>query len=215
MNLKHLSSFLSALFLPLIMWGQLTAEQAFINATPEQFPYIKRITRLDMVDYFKSGSNRPSQNLLNGFSRILSMTPEKIVVEQATDGLVVTQMALDMFNKKDTALIVIENIATPAMDGNVKVYDTSWQCVNGAFIPPTLKDWIKKGAKKEMVNEIMTYVPFAMARYDYDPESHTLTLTASFADYLPEELMRKVGHALYTSKTYKWRGNKFVKAGSF
>lgn len=199
------------LLLPLSMWGQLTAEQVFVDAPAQLFPAIKKITRMDMVDYFKSGSDRASGNRFGGLSRVLELTSDNLVMEEAQNNMVVKQIALDRLNSGDTAIIYITNIATPAMDGSVKVYTTGWSPVSGTpFQTPMLKDWIKKGVSKQDVKEVMSSVPFAMANYSYDPATHLLTLNATFQDYLPEDVMKKVGSLLYSSMTYKWNGRKFV-----
>ncbi|MBD5191629.1 MAG: DUF3256 family protein [Bacteroidales bacterium] len=199
------------MLLPLSAWGQHTAEQIFIDAPSSIFPGIRKITRMDMVDYFKSGSDRGSTNRFGGLSRVLALSPESITVEEAGSNIVEKQIALDISGKRDTAIIFVTNIATPAMDGAVKVYTTDWQPAPGkGFVEPTLKDWIKKGISKEKSTQIMSLVPFAMARYNFNPETDLLTLTATFDNYLPEEDMNKVKDSLYTTITYKWNGSRFV-----
>lgn len=202
------------LLFPFAMWGQLTAEQAFIDAPARLFPSIKKITRMDMVDYFKSGSDRGSVNRFGGVTRLLELTPDNVVVEVAESNVVVKQLALDRSKNGDTVFIYVANLATPAMDGSVKVYDSSWNPVKGnPTVAPAVKDWIKKGVTKQQAAEVESLVPFAMARYSYDPATHLLTLTATFADYLPEDVMKKVGDSLYSTATYKWNGSKFTLTG--
>ncbi|MDE6266340.1 MAG: DUF3256 family protein [Muribaculaceae bacterium] len=199
------------LLLPLTAWGQLTAEQAFIDAPSQLFPGIRRITRMDMVDYFKSGSDRGSTNRFGGLSRVLSLTPESIVVEVAESNIVEKQIALDCMAKGDTAIIFITNIATPAPDGAVKVYNSRWEPFAGTtFVEPTLKDWVKKGASKQQMQEVMGSVPFAMARYSFDPQTRLLVLTPSFTEFVPEDVMAKVKDSLCSSISYKWNGKRFV-----
>ncbi|MDE7153570.1 MAG: DUF3256 family protein [Muribaculaceae bacterium] len=202
---------LTLLLLPLAVSGQLTAEQALVNAPSTLFPGITRLTRMDMLDYFKSGSERTSATRLSGTARVLELTPENVVVETAANRMVTTQVALALNSKKDTIIVCVSNIATPAMDGALKLYDSSWQPLKETyFAAPALKDWIKKGVPKSDAREVMSLVPFAMAEYTYDPTSATLRLTPTFADYLPEDVWNKVKDSLSSALVYKWNGRKFV-----
>lgn len=202
---------MALLVLPMTVWGQLTAEQALISAPSTLFPGVTRLTRMDMLDYFKSGSERASATRLNGMARVLELTPDNVVVETAANRMVTTQIALALNSRKDTVIICVSNIATPAMDGALKLYDSSWQPLKGnSFAAPALKDWVRKGVSKNEAREVMSLVPFAMAQYAYDPATSTLTLTGTFADYLPEDVWDKVKDSLSSTLTYKWNGRKFV-----
>lgn len=53
----------------------------FVDAPTAFFPTIDRSTRLDMIDYFNAGSSKASANVVNGECRVISDTPEQIVVQ--------------------------------------------------------------------------------------------------------------------------------------
>ena len=60
---------------------KLTATKAFAEAPAKVFPTLDRMTRLDMIDYFNSGSPKPSKNAFKGDSRILSASDSQITVQ--------------------------------------------------------------------------------------------------------------------------------------
>lgn len=63
--------------------AQLTAADAFTSAPQNIFPLLDRNTRLDMVDYVKSGLSTPSQNSLQGRSAITEISPESLTVKMS------------------------------------------------------------------------------------------------------------------------------------
>ena len=69
--------FLTAVMLAgaLTSMAELTAADAFTSAPQNVFPLLDRNTRLDMVDYVKSGLSTPSQNSLQGRSAFTELTP--------------------------------------------------------------------------------------------------------------------------------------------
>ncbi len=191
--------------------AQLTAAEAFINAPTSRFPLIQKMKRMDMVDYKNSGVDKPSDNLLGGKSKILSLTPEKIVVEVCEGGLSVTSISVDKSNRGDTVLIVTADVATPAPDGAVSFFTSDWKPLAGdIFNAPVTADWIKPQFKKQ-IREIENLLPFVLASYSYDPLDHTLTLTPSVKQYLPESDYDKVKEMLSDKLVYRWNGKKMVQ----
>lgn len=190
--------------------GGITASEAFINAPAARFPLVTKMKRMDMVDYFNSGMDRESDNVLGGKTRILQLTPDKITVEEVGQNVSVTSISLDKMGR-DTVLIVTSNIATPATDGCVSFYSTDWKKLGaGLFSEPSLRDWTV--AKPDVDQADMeNMVPFVMADYSYDPSTRILTLRASFKEYLPEEDYNKVKSSLKSELRYKWNGRKMVK----
>ena len=93
----------------------LTASQAFIDAPVNVFPTIDRLTRLDMIDYFNSGSQKPSKNSFKGDCRILTASESQITVSTSE----VSEVSLSLIpQKSDTIIMVITTLKTPADDSN-------------------------------------------------------------------------------------------------
>ena len=56
-----------------------TAADFFVSAPLSVFPTIDPMTRMDMIDYFKAGSDKASKNLIGGECRILERSEERRV----------------------------------------------------------------------------------------------------------------------------------------
>ncbi len=95
------------------------AVDAFINAPTAVFPSIDSMTRMDMADYFTSGSPKPSKNVFKGDCRIVSATPSQMTVT-TTDASECELSLLPMAG--DTIIMVVTTLQTPTPDSSVKFY---------------------------------------------------------------------------------------------
>lgn len=186
----------------------LTATKAFTDAPAMVFPSIDRMTRLDMVDYYNSGSPKPSKNAFKGDCRIVSATDSQITVETSK----ASEVELSLLSQgRDTVVMVVTTLKTPTPDSSVKFYTTQWKEINkGLFIVPLLDDWTLpegKSRKKDLENA----VPFILAQFTYDPANATFTLTNNLGQFLPKEDAEWVTPLMHNRLAYKWNGKKMVK----
>ena len=110
------------------MMARLTAAGAFTDAPASLFPLLDRNTRLDMIDYYNSGSATASQNAMQGKSRIIALNPDDIKISM-TDASSYQISLLPTGN--DTIVAVIQTVATPAHAGHVNFYSRTWQELKG------------------------------------------------------------------------------------
>lgn len=183
----------------------------FVDAPTAFFPTIDRSTRLDMIDYFNAGSSKASANVVNGECRVISDTPEQIVVQ--TSG--VSEVALALLpssNKKwgDRILMVVTTLSTPAEDSAVKFYTTSWEPIEGVFEVPMLDDWMLPEAKKDPA-PVQNALPFVIARLTYNPESRRAVFTHNLPDFVATEMLGVARSSIHPKLTFHWDGKRFVK----
>ena len=193
---------------PSVVRAQLTAASAFTDAPQAVFPLLDRNTRLDMIDYFNNGMSTQSANLLNGKSRVTSISPMKVELEM-TDASTYEIALLPA--KSDTLVAVISTVATPAPDSRLTVYSRDFAThVKAAFVRPEVKDWLTPEGKKNSA-QVDMLVPFMLVSYSYDPDSRTLTLTNNTGSFMSADLYEIVKPYLLSSLTYQWDGSKFSR----
>ena len=186
--------------------AQLTATNAFTSAPSALFPLLDKNTRLDMVDYYNSGSDTPSTNALSGSSRITSLTPMDIRIDMTESTSY--QIAI-LPTSGDSLIMVIETMAMPAKDSRISFYDSSWTSLgNKIFAAPTLRDWLNDNGRKN-IEIVEMIVPFLIASYDYDTSTGTLTLTNNLPDFVSKEDIDEVNSYFLPSLSYRWTGKKF------
>ncbi len=92
--------------------AQLKSVDAFTNAPMSVFPLLDKNARLDMVDYFNSGSSTATQNSLQGRSRVTELTDNDIKIAMTDASSYQLSILTDKSNGGCIALI--STVATPA-----------------------------------------------------------------------------------------------------
>lgn len=186
----------------------LTAADFFANAPLRIFPTIDRTTRLDMLDYYRSGSDKPSKNAFKGNARVLAASPSQITFSTSD----VQEVELSLIpHRGDTLLMVITTVSTPAPDSEVRFYTTAWEPVDrGLFIVPQLSEWIApEGADRR--DDLENLYPITLARAVYDPSTRTLTLQNKLGDFLAPGEGSWADGLLRGELVYRWNGKKMEK----
>lgn len=186
--------------------AQTTAAGAFASAPSSVFPLLDRSTRLDMIDYFKSGSTTASKNAMDGQSRVSALSPMKIDIAM-TDASSYQICLLPA--KSDTIVAVIQTLSAPARDSKISFYTSGWQRIDTPiFQKPRIEDWLISSSEKDMTG-IKSTVPFMLAEYSYDPATLTLSLTNTLSQFLSADVYSMIAPMLHQKLVYRWNGSKF------
>lgn len=186
----------------------MTPREAFVNAPREIIVAIDSITRLDMLDYYDSGSQGASRNAFGGEASVKMLNDEMITVA-TTKSSEVTISLLPC--GRDTMFLVINTLALPAPDSYAAVYHSDWTLASDRHQPADHNDlslWLDSNARGHE-SGIENAVPFIPAIYTYTDGvltmTHTLRRLLGDTDY--EFVMP------YMKKTigYRWDRGKWKK----
>ncbi len=174
---------LAVAVMALPMQGRTAGDFFGIEAADTAFPILGAATRLDMLDYARSGLATPSNNLQDGVARITSVTDGSIHLTPAAG----VSASLDVLaSGRDTVLMVIETLPLPQKDSRITFYDTRWQkLAKQPFEMPTLRDWLPAGDKAALA-QAYDEIPFMLAEAAYDPDTRILTLSNTLGGYFAE-----------------------------
>lgn len=197
-----------------------TAAQAFISAPNEVVTLVDSLTRLDMIDYYNSGSTKASDNRLGGNCRVTALTTQSIsFTTSAISSYTIVPLSTDD-KDLDCIVMVIKTINLPASDSSVQFFGFSngrWGdavTLSGGkpLVPvPSLNEWVKKEFRNGMA-DIENLVPFITAVYSYDTDSGILTMTNTLDRLLPEDDYNKVKDKLLPAMQYRMnRKGRFEK----
>lgn len=190
--------------------AQLTATEALKTIPDKLIPLLDKNTRLDMIDYYNSGSATASKNAMSGKSRILALTPEHVVIELSSASS--CEIAL-LPAGNDTLIAFVSTVATPAPDSRLKIYTSEWSndVTDKVFVAPSLDDWLTDEGKKN-IDEVETMVPFMLAGGSFTTDNGTqYVLTNKVAQFLTEEVYRPMSSYFKPTLSYKWTGKKLSK----
>lgn len=185
----------------------ITAEQAFVTAPESVFPLLNKSTRLDMIDYFNSGSTTPSKNKLSGNSRVTSIKINDLRFEMSASSSY--QIAiLDLKDGKEI-IALIETIKAMESDSKISFYTTEWEKIDGKyFSEPELEDWLTSTGKKN-IKEVEALVPFILVGYEFDTMNGELLLNNNIKSMLSEDIYESVASYFTPQLKYRWTGKQF------
>lgn len=182
-----------------------SAEKCFTEAPGDVLPLLDRSSRLDMLDYYHAGSTKTTVNTAEGGSFITHESDYSIKY-QIADGLTGQIFVLNPMDK--CPLIgIIETIALPVADSNVKFYNCRWEPVD-VFTEPSLNRWFDS-SDGEAFKRLEEELPFMLATMEYDPSEAEIVITNTTSGYYtpddsPEELK-----CLRDKLVMRWSGKKF------
>lgn len=182
-----------------------TASDFFVEAPDSVVRLLPQATRMDMLDYFRYGSDRPSINNLGGDSRILS---EKASVMSYQLSSRATMQIAVLPAGRDTVVAVVETLLTPASDSRIKFYDKDWKPVKSPLKMPRRDDWLTEEGRAH-ADEFALAMPFDLVGAAFDPEGTTLTLTFGASRYLSPSDNERMRGWFRSSMVYDIGGGKF------
>lgn len=186
-----------------------TAAEFFVSAPTIVFPTIDKATRLDMIDYFMAGSDKPSRNLAEGECRITSLSPECLTFSSSEVSEYTIAVLPSSKKNGEPIIMLVRTLKTPAEDSTTKFYNSHWEEISGIFEVPELSQWLNEDGKQKR-KEVENAVPFVLAKLAYSPDNKELTLTNKLGDYIPEESLGLAQGSLHQHLSFRWNGKKFI-----
>lgn len=179
--------------------------EAFCRAPIDVVDYLPEYSRLDMVDYFDSGSTVASDSYLGNKIHITAL--DSMMVRYAVDDSVKVTLAL-LPAGRDTLMMVIKELPAPVFDSTVSFYDGGWQPVASPPLnPPRFSNWLKDSKRAAAV---AFDIPFVMATADFDPATGRLVYMNQTERYFDERERPDALSELRRTLEYQWNGRRFV-----
>lgn len=161
-----------------------SAQWFFAMAPDEVLPLLPANTRLDMLDYYNNGMERPSRNEAGGMAMVTSSADHRLTFEAGDS----CSYELAVFTTpRDTLVALIETVRYPMPDSRIEWFDASWQPAKAPVAEPTLKQWLT-GEGSRHRSEVEKAIPFITATATADPDRRTVTYTRTIDSYfLPSD----------------------------
>lgn len=183
----------------------------FVEMPDSIMPLLVKNNRLDMLDYMDIGMPAKVKNKLGGESEMTLLKDDMISISM-TD---VTEYDIKLFYGKDSlvTIAVIETVKGGYSDSNISFYNTKWEKLNTTNLikMPVLEDFInKKSLRNEENKKLLDELIYRMFVVDVAPDTNTLSVAFSSAEYIIDEDVRNSIFARY-SIIYRWNGKKFIR----
>lgn len=170
------------------------------------FGELEPSTRLDMADYYLSGLDRPSANRLGGTAVIDTVTDLTVRVQPAA----MTQVDVCLLPGQDSVIMVIETTRLPQADSRLAFYSTDWKPLRKKPLDKlVLTDWLTEQGRTD-IRQVQDWLPFMVARAQYNPETATLTVMNTLDQFYPAPEDRdRIRRWIKPQLVYHWTGKTF------
>lgn len=183
-----------------------TAADFFVAMPSSVLPLFNDTQRQDMVDYYRYGSDRSTDNTFRGKSRVIGESDVVLTVAVAENSQI--EVAI-IPAKSDTILAVISTVSLPMRDARIDFYDRNWQPLRRQPVAmPEFTDWITKDGEAHLADITLTldFIPMTIS---YDAEASTLTFHNNTDEMLAAEDAERLRQWLHQDIIYDIKGTKF------
>lgn len=174
--------------------------------SPDEFPTIDLLTRMDMLDYYDNGKKEKMPTRLGGEAYIDSLSDNylKVVTSQSayTEIAQYTRHYKPMF-------AIIRTILLPVADSHIRFVDPIESSDLQLLEMPSTEDFLTKDGKKKK-EELLKSVDFSLVRLSFLPDGN-IKATTTLPGYLSKEDSAAIAPYLTDSIVYRWTGSKFKK----
>lgn len=180
--MKKLVIIIFALFAIATAQAQEDIRQLFAKENEGLFQSLTLATRYELLNKFDRGdTTHVLNNLRTEETRLLSLTPNHMVIKTSAGKTV--EMKMLFKSKTDTVVAVIETVATPVKDSKISFFDTNWNRLDATkfFVAPTAADFIMPRAPRNVRDELLNGISFAMIEMKFQGE--TLVATCNLNDF--------------------------------
>lgn len=206
--MKHIIGLLILIAASTVTLPAITPREAFVTAPRDVIVTIDSLTRLDMLDYYDSGSTIASRNKLGGASQVKLVTDDAITISTSGSSEITIRL---LPVKGDTLIMVTGTLILPAPDSKLTLYDKGWTALGGKSRIPSHNDlslWILPQFKSN-IKEIEDIVPFVTAVYTYN--DGIITMTHTLSKTLPTDNYKRVKPMLSPQISFRWTGTKWER----
>lgn len=182
-----------------------TAADFFVTAPGSVMPYTDSNLRLDLLDYYRYGSDRSMPDRTSTPLRITGESDRTLTVAVGEEGSRVQIAVLPA--GKDTLLAVVTTVTLPAPDSRVDFYNKDWtpaRVKTPAW--PVYSDWVPVADF-----ETEARLPFVPAEAAFDSTATVLTFTCRADSFLTADEYDMLRESLVPAIVYDVKGKTFKR----
>ena len=186
-----------------------TVGDIFVASTDDALNVIPQNDRAEMLAYLREAGRVVPTETAYG---------EEAVLLRATDNYLKVRMScasqiemLMLTHKRDTVVLVIETVETPAPDSRIMAIDTEGTPLplDRVFKVPQMKDFVRvtKGTKKKR-EDVLKCVRFPLISYTVNDSAMTLTARQNLKDFMSADDYAEIAPYLTDSLTFRAKGTR-------
>lgn len=204
------SIFLLALALCAIAATQArTAGDVFCSSSSDVFNVIPANMRAEMLAYLEVGRVVPVETAYGEEAKLVRATDNYVKVRMSAASEVEMLM---LTGSRDTVLLVVQTVETPARDSRITAIDTEGNPLrlDKLLKEPQMKDFVRlpKGSKMKP-DDVLAKVRFPLISYSINDSAMTLTARQNLKEFMSTDDYAEIAPYLTDSITFRAQGTRF------
>lgn len=177
----------------------------FMTAPDNVLPMLSGIMRADLVDYVDAGMKAKVTNLLDGVSRLDTLSTDYLFLRPSASSSI--QMALLPYNESHL-VCVINSVKAEVEDSRIDFYDLGWNRIenNVLFTPPAIRDFFHPS---DTVGKYVDMCDMYLVSLKLGKPGNILVAEYTMPGYMNEDDARVVA-PLLRRLVYRWTSDGFV-----
>jgi hypothetical protein len=180
-EMKRYGLLIALLCLAALPAGAQDMPTLFARMPDRELPQLETPWRKDLIDLYRAGREARLQNTMNGYSRLLALTDDYLLLEVTQRSRIEMKM-LPLINGTHI-LCVVTTVEGPAPDSRIAFYTTEWQPLPpaGLFTPPAPGRFLRENIEtdSDAFRDAIAGLDMDLIQYRLSPDD--LTLTAAYA----------------------------------
>lgn len=186
-----------------------TVGDIFVASTDDALNVIPQNDRAEMLAYLReAGRVVPTETAYGEEAVLLRATDNYLKVRMSSASQIEMLM---LTHKRDTVVLVVETVETPAPDSRIMAIDTEGPPLplNRVFKVPQMKDFVRvtKGTKKKR-EDVLKCVRFPLISYTINDSAMTLTARQNLKEFMSTDDYAEIAPYLADSITYRATGTR-------
>lgn len=186
-----------------------TVGDIFVASTDDALNVIPQNNRAEMLAYLReAGRVVPTETAYGEEATLLRATDNYLKVRMSCASQIEMLM---LTHKRDTVVLVVETVETPAPDSRIMAIDTEGTPLplDRVFKVPQMKDFVRvtKGTKKKR-EDVLKSVRFPLISYTVNDSAMTLTARQNLKDFMSADDYAEIAPYLADSITYRATGTR-------
>ena len=181
-----------------------TVGDIFVASTDDALNVIPQNDRAEMLAYLReAGRVVPTETAYGEEATLLRATDNYLKVRMSCASQIEMLM---LTHKRDTVVLVVETVETPAPDSRIMAIDTKGNPLplEKFFKEPQMKDFVRlpKGTKMKP-DEVLKSVRFPLISYTVNDSAMTLTARQNLKEFMSTDDYAEIAPYLADSLTYR------------
>lgn len=186
--------------------------ELFVKMLDEYMVELEDAWRKDLVDLYKAGKEAKLQNMMQGTSQLMKLTPDYLKIQ--TSGRSTIELRRLPLVNHTYILCMVTTVSAPVSDSRIDFFTTDWKPLSAGdlYTPVSAADFLRSDIDTTEVAflDVMAALDMDLFVYRLNEEAQTLTAEYTTLDYLDTAMREKAKQFFKTEpKVFTWTRGRF------